>query len=79
MDLHKLLKPYEYSKKLYRAEAAEVLFNFLAQYSEVHSWFHCYCDQVEDSDPEHYSHYVVTYWSDGTHPTTNIFNFRKEE
>lgn len=79
MDLHEILKPYEYDIHWYRAEGAEILFNFLKNYCEAHQWFHVYYVLVDDSDSEHYFHYAVTYWSDGTRPTTNIFNFRKEE
>lgn len=77
MDLHKILKPYEYNIHYYHAEGAKVLFDFLEEYCAAHPWLHAYYVLVDDSDPEHYFHYVVTYWSDGTRPTTNIFNFIK--
>ena len=78
MDLHKYLKSYEYNDKFYQSEGIKVLFTFLADYRQAHKWFHYYVNSVEDSNPEKYAHYIVTYWSNNERPTTNIFNFIKE-
>ena len=79
MDLHKLLKPYEISKKYYDSKGVKVLINFLESYAAAHSWFHCYYVLVEDSDPDCYFHYALIYWTDGERPTLNTFNFIKNE
>ena len=75
IDLHGVLKSHEHNKQFYDASAAPVLLAYLQDYSIAHSWFHYYYSLVEDSDPEHYFHYAVVYWTDGQRPTMNIFNF----
>ena len=78
MDLHKLLKSYEYDDKYYRCEADVVLMQYITDYTDAHPGFHCYGVKVEDSNPELYYHFVLVYWTDGHRPTLNTFNFKKE-
>ena len=75
LNLHDVLKLYEYNKKYYRSEGVHVLFEYIEDYASAHPWFHCYWVKVEDSEPDKYFHYALIYWTDGQRPTLNTFNF----
>ena len=75
MNLHEMLKPYEYNEQYYYSEGAQVLLDFLFSYGKAHPWFHWHLIPIEDSNSDNYFHYAVVYWSDGSRPTLNSFNF----
>lgn len=75
MNLHDILKPYEYNQVYYRSEGYNELIRYLLDYTNAHSWFHYYGTIVHDSDGEHYFHYAVVHWTEGHRPTINTFNF----
>lgn len=79
INLHEVLKPYEYNSEYYKAEAAEVLFKFLEDYEGAHPWFNYFAEPIVDSSPHLYFHYAVIYWTEGHRPTLNIFNFTKNK